>query len=297
MTTSKGLAVLAALLATVLAGCSAGAESPPATTKSAAADADGATVAGGSAGMFPGLYVTADVAVVSESTAGIRYASGRSCDDLSTMLASGQWRLVDKLSLGGLGEEQRAMLAGFGAVAGDLLQRGDALAFVAFDGGGACTATVSPVPRSELTLEGTGLPGTATGWATATRCYVSETTGDLTVTVYFDTDSLIGGQGQFSLVKSGDDYVVTADDETAINLLRHDSRFLHAMTAAYGTGRVPWSLELEPGDGFSGTATVAAEGDVPPAGEVMLRGLVDETSDAEFAVGLPFACAGTAELP
>ncbi|WP_308796680.1 hypothetical protein [Agromyces silvae] len=308
---STALVLAAALVSAVgLTACTdtdtadtgAGAGSAASDRPSAGAGAPSPTVPeadGGVMSAFRGLYVTADVALVAAGESSLMLASSRSCDDLSAMLAAGEWRTVDRLSFGALGAEALAMLSGFGGVAGELLQRGDALAFAAMDGGSACTATVAPVSRGDLTLEGGGLPGAAPGWVATTQCMRSTSTGDLIVSVYFDTDANLGGQGQVSLLRSGDGYAVSADDSSSVNLhlLQHGDRFLQAMTDAYATASEPPLMPLEPGDAFSGEATVhAGSADASPAGEIVLRGLVDvNTYESEITIGLPFACPGVVE--
>lgn len=277
-------------------GPGTGRDAPDAGDAGGAGDA---SVADADQMAFPGLYLTSDVAVVAAEPTHLGLVASRSCDDLAAMLVAGQWRSVDRLSFGALGAEALAVLAGFGGMAGELLQRGDHLAFVALDGGAACGATVATASRGELTLAGAGLPGNSPGWVAATQCLVSKSTGDLTVNVYFDTDADVGGQGQIALERAGDGYVVNAEDGSAVNLhlLRHGDRFLAAMTEAYATSTEPPLVPLVAGDSFSGSATVESSADgVAPVGQVTLQGLLDETSfEGEITVALPFACPGVVE--
>jgi hypothetical protein len=304
MTLSRGrhapLALVALLAVVGLTACTGvGAEQLDAHTPGEGATQGSGGDAGAGTSAFPGLYLDADVAIVGESETRLTVATTRSCPELSGMLAAGQWRLVDRLSFGGLDAEAIAMLAGFGGVEGALLQRGDALAFAAFDGGAACTATIATVAEGDLTLAGGELPGATSGWVAATRCYASRSDGDLTVMVYFDTDAGIGGQGEFTLSGSADGYVVGAADDSPVdlNLLRHGDRFLRAMTAAYATQSEPPLIALEAGETFTGTVTIDPAADAAsPSGTVAFRGLVDDSWETEYAVTLPFACPGTIEM-
>ncbi|MEV0733213.1 hypothetical protein [Polymorphospora sp. NPDC050346] len=300
MTASKphrALLLAAGLLAMAgLVACTGDDEGP---TMGNRGDA-GAPTAGGGLTTFAGLYVSADVVPVTQTETQVTLASARPCQDLSKMLAAGQWRLVDRLTYGKLGDEELALIAGFGGVAGDLLQRGDTLVFAGLEGGSACTATVSTVPRGEIKLEGGDLPGTTPGWVATTRCYRSKSTGDLIVSVYFDTDAKVGGQGQVSLVKSGDGYTVDTEDTSSItlSLLRHKGRYLNTMSAGYAKMSQPEGfVELEPGDSFAGSATLQeGTADKLPAGEIVLTGLLDSNSyDAEIDISLRFACSGVVE--
>ncbi|TCB98467.1 hypothetical protein E0H26_08800 [Micromonospora zingiberis] len=284
---------LVALLA--LAACTGG-TGPPAegpVPPGAAAVPPGAAVGPDA---FPGLYVTGDVVPVSASASQVTLASGRSCPELSAMLAAGQWRTVDRLSFGKLGEREVALLAGFGGIPGDLLSRGDRLVFAGLTGGSACTATVSETATGEITVAGAGLPGRSPGWVATTRCYRSKSDGTLTVSFYFDTDGKVGGQGQIALTRDADRYAV-ADDASAstLTLLRHDSRFLGAMSAAYADPRRrPAGLrQLVPGDAFTGTAEVR-DGS---AGVIGLAGLeAEDGGRGAIEVSLPFSCPAVIEI-
>ena len=291
-----------ALLATAAAGLltltactdghpSAGARSPAA----AAPSADDVSRTEGGPDTFPGLYVTADVVPVTASASQLTLASGRSCRELSAMLAAGQWRRVDRLHFGKLGEQEVAMLAGFGGIPGDLLSRGDRLAFAGLAGDPACTATVSEVASGEVTVAGSGLPGRSAGWVATTRCYRSKSDGTLTVSFYFDTEGRVGGQGQLALSRGTDGYTV-ADDSSAmtLTLLRHDSRFLDAMSTVYADlRRRPAGLRaLVPGDAFTGSAEVNEDS----AGVVELAGLVAEDGGGAVEVSLPFSCPTVIEI-
>lgn len=298
----RAVLLAGALLATTALGACTGDDKPAGT---GGPGDTGQPAAGGGLTTFTGLYVTGDVVPVSESATQVTLASGRSCQDLSLMLAAGQWRLVDRLTFGKLGDDEAAMIAGFGGVPGDLLQRGDTLVFAALEGGAACTATVTAVPRGDVTLEGGDLPGKSPGWVATTRCYRSKSSDDLTVSVYFDTDAKIGGQGQIALTKDGAGYQAS-DDTSALNLtlVRHQSRFLDSMSAAYAKpDQRPAGLglsELEPGGSFAGTATLdPGTPDDAPAGVIELSGLLDPDGDdyeAQIKISLRFACPAVFEI-
>ncbi|RIV41183.1 hypothetical protein [Micromonospora radicis] len=264
---------------------------PPAPGAAAPSDAAPAS--------FPGLYVTADVVPVAESARHVVLASGRACPELSEMLSAGQWQRVARLSFGKLGEPELALLTGFGGIPGDLLRRGDRLVFAGLEGGAACTATVSEVTRGEVTVTGAGLPGAAAGWVATTRCYRSSSDGTLTVSLYFDTEQKVGGQGQITLARAGDRYQVD-DDASALTLtlLRHRGQFLDTMSAAYTDRRPPAGLrQLVPGDSFTGAATVGDESAAVPAGTITLGGLEAETgTGGAVSLSLPFACPSLIEV-
>ncbi len=290
--TRSALLVVALLATALLTAC--GNDSGDAGPTAPAPSSVDAREAGVESASLPGLYVAGDVVVAYETPHSVVFASTRTCDDLSAMLAAGQWRVVDRLSLGALGEAERGMLAGFGGVAGDLLERGDELVFVGLEGVENCTAVVARVASGPLTLEGAGLPGSSPGWATATRCYVSASTGDLILSVYFDTAAGLGGLGQISLRRSGDGYVVTPEDAEGLNmnLIRHGGRLLSAMTGMFAGAAPTEVIPLEPGDGFGGSVTLDEDTTASaPTGQIVLHGLLDpDTYDSEIALGLPFAC-------
>ncbi|MEV6813204.1 hypothetical protein [Micromonospora sp. NPDC051296] len=300
MTTREPWRILAAAtgLAAVLALAACTGDGRP--TADAPAPTGRSAEAGPATG-FAGLYLTSDVVPVSESETQVVLASGRSCRDLSGMLVAGQWRLVDRLSFGKLSDEEVALLAGFGGIPGDLLQRGDRLVFAGLEGGVACTATVVEVARGEITIEGKGLPGTSSGWVAATRCYRSKADGALTVSLYFDTDDKVGGQGQIVLNRAGDRYQVD-DDASALTLalLRHKGRFLGSMSAAYADlRRRPAGLsQLGPGGSFAGSATLRPDPDeTTPAGVIDLAGLVDgDGGGGRITLSLPFSCPTVIEI-
>lgn len=308
------LLATALLTMTGLVACTGGTVGP-AAEGNAAGSAESSLLAG-----FPGLHVTPDVAILTEDDSRARLATLRSCDELSGMLSAGQWRLVDRVSHGAIGEGASAMMSGFGSVAGDLLQRGDRLVFAALEGGETCSATVADVFHGDLVLEGAGLPGTTPGWVAATRCYRSADTGAITVSVYFDTDDKVGGQGQFVLLPSGGDYVVDSADGSSLtmNLLSHGDRFLSVLTSAYSSLTELPFLALAAGEDFTGDAVVETDADGLPSGQVVLRGLVaddelgyddygddqyeydeyeydDDSGAGEISMTLHFACAAIIE--
>ncbi|WP_431729305.1 hypothetical protein [Verrucosispora sp. TAA-831] len=288
-----GLAVVLALTA-----CTGGGSDPDTTPEGQPAGA-GPTGDGAAPAAFPGLYLAADVVPVESSDTRITLASGRRCGDLSAMLAAGQWHRVDRLTFGTLGSAEVALLAGFGGVAGDLLRRGDRLAFAGLEGDPACTATVTEVTRAEIGIEGRGLPGTSPGWVATTRCYRSKADGTLTVSLYFDTEAKVGGQGQIVLTRSGDRYQVD-DDTSALTLvlLRHSGRYLTGMSAVYAEpGRRPAGLsQLVAGDSLQAEVTVRDGTADRPAGTVEIAGLADESRGGAVSVSLPFACAQVTEI-
>ncbi len=313
MTTREPRRILAAVvgLAAMLAltACTGSDSTSDGSTSVGRSDGGAAAADGGAApAAFAGLYLTDDVVPVSESETQVTLASGRSCQELSGMLAAGQWRRVDRLSFGKLSEEEVALIAGFGGIPGDLLQRGDRLVFAGLEGGAACTATVAEVSRGKITLDGVGLPGKSPGWVATTRCYLSKSDGALTVSLYFDTEAKVGGQGQVVLSRAGDRYEVE-DDSSALTLalLRHRGRYLDSMSAAYADlSRRPAGLsELGAGGSFAGGATLrpdpAATAPDPaaagPTGVIDLAGLVDEDGGGgQIKVSLPFSCPTVIEI-
>jgi hypothetical protein len=55
------------------------------------------------------------------------------------------------------------------------------------------------------------MPGASQGWAVDTSC-VRQENKNLTLNMYFDTDSKLGGILLLYLVRSGDSYTVKPDD-------------------------------------------------------------------------------------
>ncbi|MFI7080309.1 hypothetical protein ACIBO1_23695 [Micromonospora sp. NPDC049903] len=289
-----GLAVVLTLTA-----CTGGGSTPDTAPEGRPGGGVGATDDGAPPAAFPGLYLAADVVPVESSDTRITLASGRRCRDLSAMLAAGQWHRVDRLTFGTLGSAEVALLAGFGGVAGDLLRRGDRLVFAGLEGDPACTATVTEVTRAEIGIEGRGLPGASPGWVATTRCYRSKADGTLTVSLYFDTEAKVGGQGQLVLTRSGDRYQVD-DDTSALTLvlLRHSGRYLTSMSAVYAEPRRrPAGLsQLVAGDSFRAEVTVRDGTADRPAGTVEIAGLADESRGGKVTVSLPFTCAHVTEI-
>lgn len=268
--------LIALALGAALAGCTGDPTSSPADP---APDAGAGPAA--SAGGFPGLHVAGDVGILIEDETHLVLASTRSCDDLSAMLAAGQWRESDRLSLASIGAEAAALVTGFGMSPGSVLERGDRRVFAAVEGDPFCSATVADIAPGELTLEGPAMPGTSPGWAAAPRCYASAETGVLTLGVLFDTDARIGGQAQLTLVPQAEGYALDTEDGSSftLNVLAHEGRLLRTMTAAFEqAGELPFR-SLMPGPGFAADIDVSLDAGGRPGGTITLHGLrIDDGS-------------------
>ncbi|MFF5074158.1 hypothetical protein ACFY2R_23875 [Micromonospora olivasterospora] len=260
----------------------------------AAAPRTGNTIGGANVSVagYPGLYYDASlVSAVPAADDHLRLVGAMTCPQMDAMLSAGQWRVADRLSLppGSAG----AAIAGI--VPGLLLERAGTLAFVALKGDRAlCTGTVMKAGIDGIALTGKGLPGPTTGWSATTMCI---RLGDdtLNVSLYFDTRAKIGGLATVTLVGKNEKYTVDGSgSDFNILMLNHKSTVLDAFGKAFSGQEKPAGVtmrSLEPGDAFSGTATVDATAADRPHGTFSITGLVDDATEATVGLSLPFACA------
>ena len=288
-TTTRKASVLAVTLSAVLAlaGCTDDEPTPGAAGPGPDSGTARVSVTG-----YPGLYYDESaVAVLAGPSGQVQLTGAMACSDLDAMLSAGQWRTVDRITLPA-GVAGLARLGG--VVPGLLLQRGDDLVFVAFEGvGELCTGTVTQVQRDGIALTGPGFPGSATGWAATTSC-IRVNADRLNVGVYFDTADKIGGVVNTPMVSQDGKYTVDgASDDLGLTVLTHTSHVLEVFGEAYAAGGAVEGVTmriLRPGPSFAGTASVEAGEADRPHGTISLSGLADAETGAEASVTLPFSC-------